>query len=78
MNASNIFNKLKEAYMASTRNKNYFADALDSIKWDCKFYADNEYYFIKCGFTFTTTSLDPFETEWNPEALFADGSMVSF
>ena len=78
MSASYIFRKLKEAYESSTLNKNYFADELSSIEWDCKFYADNEYYFVKGDFTFTTTSLNPFKTEWNPEALFADGSLIQF
>ena len=73
-----IFHKLEEAYKASTPNRNYFADALNSIEWEGRFYADNEYYFVKGDFTFTTTSLDPFKTEWPPDAIFGDGSLVTF
>lgn len=78
MNTLNIYYNLKEAYECSTHNNNLFERALNSIKWDNTFYADNEYYFIKGNLTFTTTSLNPFEVEWSPEALFADGSLLTF
>lgn len=78
MTSLDLFYKLKNAYEVSTRNYNSFKQALESVKWDETFYADNEYYFIKGGFTFTTTSLDPFEVEWKPEALLDDGGLLTF
>lgn len=78
MTTFDIFYNLKNAYEVSTHNHNAFKLALESVKWDATFYADNEYYFIKGDLTFTTTSLNPFEVEWSPEALFADGSLLSF
>ena len=78
MTALDLFYKLKNAYEVSTHNYNSFKQALDSVKWDYVFYADNEYYFVKGEFTLTTTSLNPFEVEWSPEAIFADGSLLTF
>lgn len=78
MMAFELFEKLKTAYEVSTFNNNLFKRTIDSIEWDDMFYADNEYYFIKGGFTLTTTSLNPFEVDWMPEALFADGSLLTF
>jgi hypothetical protein len=74
----NIFYKIKEAYETSTRNNNYFAEALKSISWDDTFFADGEHYFIKADLTFTTPSLDPFNMAWKPSALFADGGYLEF
>ena len=78
MTVLDLFYKLKNAYEVSTHNNNSFKQALESVNWDNTFYADNEYYFIKGGFTLTTTSLNPFEVEWKPEALFSDGSLLTF
>ena len=78
MTALDIFYKLKNAYEVSTHNNNSFKQAIESVNWDDTFYADNEYYFIKGELTITTTSLNPFEVEWSPEALFADGSLLTF
>ena len=75
-----IFESIKEAFETSTQNYNRFAKKLDSIKWDSKFFADDEFYFIKGDMTFTTPSLDPFEVtrNWMPSAIFADGSYIEF
>lgn len=73
-----IYFKLKEAYDITTHNNNYFAKALESIKWDNTFFADGEHYFIKADMTFTTPSLDPFNMDWRPSALFEDGSFLEF
>ena len=73
-----IFEKLKNAYGASTHSTNHFEKALKSIKWDSEFYADGEHYFTLGGFTFTTPSLNPFDMEWKPSAIFADGSYLEF
>lgn len=78
MTTLELFYKLKNAYEVSTHNYNSFKQALESVEWDNTFFADNEYYFVKGGFTLTTTSLNPFEVEWKPEALFADGSLLTF
>ena len=78
MTTLELFYKLKNAYEVSTHNYNSFKQALESVNWDHKFYADNEYYFVKGNLTLTTTSLNPFEVEWKPEALFADGSLLTF
>lgn len=77
-NTLDIFYNLKEAYECSTHNNNLFEKTLKSIKWDSQFYADNEYYFIKGDLTLTTTSLNPFKVDWTPEALFTDGSLLTF
>lgn len=76
----NLFNTLKEAFETSTQNRNKFKESLDSILWDNAFFADEEYYFIKEGFTFTTPSLNPFDvsSNWMPSAIFADGSYIEF
>ena len=78
MIAFTLFEKLKNAYEVSTHNYNSFKQAIESVKWDEKFFADNEYYFVKGDLTLTTTSLNPFEVEWTPEVLFADGSLLTF
>lgn len=74
----NIFMSLKEAYETSTHNVNCFLKALNKIKWDEKFEADGEHYFTKGGFVFTTPSLDPFDMDWKPSAIFSDGSYIEF
>lgn len=74
----NVFSKIKEAYECSTLSNNVFKDVLESIKWDSRFFADGEFYFVKGDFTFTTPSLDPFDMDWKPSAMFADGSIASF
>jgi hypothetical protein len=74
----NLYYKIKEAYEISTHNTNYFKKALESIKWDNTFFADGEHYFIKADMTFTTPSLDPFNMDWRPSALFEDGSFLEF
>ena len=73
-----IFEKLKEAYETSTKACNRFEKALKSIKWDKQFYADGEHYFCLGKFTFTTPSLDPFNMDWKPSALFTDKSYIEF
>lgn len=78
MTAFEIFENLKEAYETSTHNCNKFANLINRIAWDSKFFADGELYFIKGELTFTTTSLDPFKVEWKPSAIFADGSYIEF
>ena len=78
MTAFTLFENLKNAYEVSTPNHNSFKQALESVNWDHTFYADNEYYFIKGNLTLTTTSLNPFEVEWSPEAIFSDGSVLTF
>ncbi len=76
----NIFETLKEAFEISTLSNNRFLSALNSISWDCTFFADDEHYFCKGGFTFTTPSLDPFDItrNWMPAAFFTDGSFIQF
>ena len=78
MNTLNIFYKLKNAFECSTQNNNLFEKALKSIKWDNTFFADDEYYFIKCDLTFTTPSLDPFNMDWEASAIFTDGAVITF
>ena len=77
MNTLDIFEKLKNAYECSTHKANYFKQALESVKWDCTFFADEEYYFISGDLTFTTPSLDPFNMPWKPSAMF-EGNCKSF
>lgn len=74
----NIYENLKEAYETSTHNFNRFADLISRIAWDSEFYADGEYYFIKGDMTFTTPSLNPFKMDWQPSAIFTDGSYLEF
>ena len=78
MNTLNIFYKLKNAFECSTQNNNLFEKALKSIKWDKQFYADSEHYFCLGKFTFTTPSLDQFNIDWKPSALFTDNSYIEF
>lgn len=78
MTTLNIFETIKNAYETSTYNNNRFATILSSIKWDSEFYADGEYYFIKDDMTFTTPSLNPFNMDWKPSAIFNDGSYIEF
>ena len=75
-----IFETLKEAFGSSTLANNSFADALNRLPWDEIFFADDEYYFCKGGFCFTTPSLDPFDvTRYRmPSAMFTDGSYIEF
>lgn len=76
MTTLNIYYIIKEAFEASTPNCNRFATALDSINWDAKFEADNEFYFVKGDMTITTPSLDPFKMDWEASAIFNDGSIL--
>jgi hypothetical protein len=78
MTSFTLYEKLKNAYEVSTHNHNSFKQAIESVNWDEKFFADNEYYFVKGDLTLTTTSLNPFEVEWTPGVLFADGSLLTF
>lgn len=80
MNEMNIFNKLENAFNASTQSNNLFKRALETIAWDERFYADGEYYFVKGRACFTTTSLNPFEITRDrlPEMLFSDRSLIAF
>lgn len=78
MSTIELFYELKNAYDVSTHNVNRFLQTIKSIKWEDTFFADDEYYFIKDNMTFITTSLNPFEVERVPEAIFTDGSVVSF
>lgn len=78
MKSFTLYENLKNAYEVSTHNHNSFKQAIESVNWDEKFFADNEYYFVKGDLTLTTTSLNPFEVEWTPEVLFADGSLLTF
>lgn len=80
MNELKLFETLQEAYETSTRNYNGFEAALKAVKWDETFYTDEEYYFCKGDFTFTTPSLDPFEItkDWRPAAVFSDRSQIEF
>ena len=67
-----IYEKLQRAFGASTLNNNKFKKALDSIKWDCTFFADGEYYFLIGKLTITTPSLNPFVgMDWRPSAYFS-------
>lgn len=75
----NLFYSLKEAYETSTPNNNRFLAKLNSIHWDSKFYADDEYYFIKGDMLITAQSLNPFDEEWKPSATFLkEGSVIEF
>lgn len=78
MTSFTLYENLKNAYEVSTHNHNSFKQAIESVNWDEKFFADNEYYFVKGDLTLTTTSLNPFEVEWTPEVLFANGSLLTF
>ena len=77
MTTLNIFYNIKEAFEASTHNCNRFAEALNAVKWDAQFEADNEYYYVKGDMTITTPSLDPFNMDWEATAIFNDGSMLT-
>lgn len=75
-----LFETLKNAFETSTLSNNRFLSALNSASWDKTFYADEEHYFCKGGFCFTTPSLNPFEItrNWMPSAMFSDGSCIEF
>lgn len=73
-----IFEKLKTAYECSTLNNNLFEKAIKSIKWESTFYADGEYYFNIGNMSFTTQTLNPFQMDWKPSAIFSDGSYMEF
>lgn len=77
MTTLNLFYNIKEAFEASTLNNNYFAQALNAVKWDAQFKADNEFYFVKGDMTITTPSLDPFNMDWEASAIFNDGSVLT-
>lgn len=80
MNTYDIFTAIKEAYETSTHSFNRFEKKLNSIKWDSKFFADDEFYFVLGNMTITTPSLDPFKCSkaWGPAAMFSDGSYIEF
>lgn len=75
-----IYEKIQKAFGESTLNNNKFKKALDSIKWDCTFFADVEYYFLIGKLTITTPSLNPFvEMDWKPCAFFSgENSYLEF
>ena len=78
MTTLHLFETIKEAYETSTHNFNNFKNTLESIKWDSKYFADNEYYFNKGDFTFTTPSLDPFNMKWEASGIWDDGAVINF
>lgn len=73
-----IYEKIKEAFGYSAHSNNKFKSALESIAWDYSFFADGEHYFVKGGLTITTPSLNPFDMDWRPSAMFSDGSVIEF
>ena len=77
MTTLNLFYNIKEAFETSTLNNNYFVQALNAVKWDAQFKADNEYYFVKGDMTITTPSLNPFNMDWEASAIFNDGSVLT-
>lgn len=78
MNTFDIFESIKEAFGASTHNHNCFAELLNSIKWENRFEADEEYYFELGDMTFITPSLDPFACDkWSrPGAIFRGNGYI--
>jgi hypothetical protein len=76
MTAFAIYEKISNAYETSTPANNKFAKAIQSIKWEKTFEADGEFYFFTKGLTFTTPSLDPFNLDWKPSFLFANGTLM--
>ena len=77
MTTLNLFYNIKEAFETSTLNNNHFVQALNAVKWDAQFKADNEYYFVKGDMTITTPSLNPFNMDWEASAIFNDGSVLT-
>lgn len=80
INELKLFEQLEESFFNSTLEHNSFAEALDSVEWDARFYEDGEHYFVKGGLIFTTPSLDPFQItkDWMPSAVFSDGGQLEF
>lgn len=78
MDVIELKQKLEEAFGASTKSYNRFKEFVISLGWDCSFYADGEYYFVKDDITFTTPSLNPFEVmhSWDMCLMTSDGSML--
>lgn len=75
----NLFYSLKEAYETSTPNNNRFLAKLNSIDWDSKFFADDEYNFVKGDMLIVAQSLNPFDEERKPSAtFFKEGSIIEF
>ena len=64
-----LYERLDEAYGASSPNNNLFEKAVNAIKWDDTFEADGETYYCKGGLTLTVTSLNPFKQSWRPSVM---------
>ena len=76
MDTLGLFIKIKEAFETSTHNYNRFKEVIDSEKWDDKYFADDEYVFIKADMSFSTPSFDPFNMKWKASAIWDDGSVL--
>lgn len=74
-----IFETLKSAFGLSTHNNNRFKKAIESIKWDNHYKADDEHYYEVGDMTFITPSLNPFECDaWRKPAAFINHSYIEF
>ena len=80
INELKLFEQLEESFFFFFLEHNSFAEALDSVEWDARFYEDGEHYFVKGGLIFSTPSLDPFQItkDWMPSAVFSDGGQLEF
>lgn len=75
LNQCDIYEKLNNAWNASTQECNRFLQAIRSIQWDGSYMADGDYVFYIGDFEVQTPVLDPFEKSNHlPSVWWADGS----
>lgn len=74
-----IFETLKSAFGLSTHNNNRFKKAIEGVKWENHYEADDEHYYEIGDMTFITPSLNPFECdEWRKPAAFINHEYIEF
>lgn len=71
-----LYEKLKNAYDATTQNYNRFEEAIKSIKWDDVYSADGEMYYEKGDFCLVVENINPFKEKRKPSILFKTSYIV--
>ncbi len=73
MDDDKLIESLMRAWGRSSQANNLFLKKLNSVKWEEKFFAEGEYYFIKGNVKFSTEVLNPFDKFTRKPSFFGSG-----
>ena len=71
----NLYNRISEAFGASTQNNNRFEKAVARVKWDAVFSGDGVTFYEKDGATLVAETLNPFGFTIRPYFMATDGAI---